>query len=208
MIPNNLPVFPLPNVVLFPHTFLPLHIFEPRYRTMLSDTLGSDGLFVITQMKEVDSNPSLESAFYNVGCIAKIIRADALEDGRWNILVQGTALVDIKDEIIGKPYRQNIISLRTFQDEKGLSEQDRLKFRNMFYQYVIDDDKRSSKLDMAEFFDTPISDEILLNTIAMALKVDPVERQFLLESQSIQELCSRISQLWEFLLVGRNITNS
>lgn len=208
MIPNILPVFPLPNVVLFPHTFLPLHIFEPRYRTMLSDTLGSDGLFVITQMKEVDSNPSLESAFYNVGCIAKIIRADALEDGRWNILVQGTALVDIKDEIIGKPYRQNIISLRTFQDEKGLSEQDRLKFRNMFYQYVIDDDKRSSKLDMAEFFDTPISDEILLNTIAMALKVDPVERQFLLESQSIQELCSRISQLWEFLLVGRNITNS
>ena len=72
--------------------------------------------------------------------MVRIVRADPLPDGRWNILVQGMALININDSLDGKLYRQAHITLRTFQDEKGLSPEQRETLQNLFIDYVIQSD--------------------------------------------------------------------
>lgn len=82
--PSRLPLFPL-EVVLFPGTPLPLHIFEPRYRTMLADCLAADERFGLLPPAR-DGSPPLSGT---VGCIARIRASHELPDGRSNIVVVG-----------------------------------------------------------------------------------------------------------------------
>ena len=81
-----LPLFPLP-VVLFPGTARPLHIFEPRYRRMLADCLDGDRRFGLLFCADPEHERALPPG--QVGCIARIETADALPDGRSNIIVAG-----------------------------------------------------------------------------------------------------------------------
>ncbi|MBX3210659.1 MAG: LON peptidase substrate-binding domain-containing protein [Labilithrix sp.] len=87
----DVPVFPLPNVVLFPEAVLPLHIFEPRYRAMLSDCLDHDGAIVIAQLDR-DGVRIAE-----VAAIGVVIEHQALPDGRSNIVVAGSARVRLDE---------------------------------------------------------------------------------------------------------------
>jgi Lon protease-like protein len=101
------PLFPLPNVVLFPHVMLPLHIFEPRYRQMTADALGGDRLIALALLKpgwesEYEAKPPL----YPVACLGKIVAEQRLEDGRYNILLRGLSRVRIEHEALhDKLYR-------------------------------------------------------------------------------------------------------
>ena len=94
-------LFPLPNLVIFPHVVLPLHIFEPRYRQMTEDALAGDRLITIVQISppargEHWTEPvPLES----VGCLGRIIRHERLADGRFNILLLGRKRVRLRREI-------------------------------------------------------------------------------------------------------------
>jgi Lon protease-like protein len=93
-------LFPLPGVVLFPHSVLPLHVFEPRYRQMTEHALASDKLIAIVQVRRDadwsgESEPELES----VACLGKILKHERLPDGRYNILLQGRKRVRIVREV-------------------------------------------------------------------------------------------------------------
>jgi uncharacterized protein len=86
----SLPLFPLPNVVLFPGVSLPLHIFEPRYRAMVADALESDREIGMVLLKpgheaEYEGRPPV----FPIGCSGLITHAEALPDGRFNIVLQG-----------------------------------------------------------------------------------------------------------------------
>ena len=84
------PVFPLANVVFFPHTFLPLHVFEPRYVAMVSAALAGDGL--VTMVLAREERPAGEQpAVYPVGSIGRVVVADELDNGRYNIVLDGLA---------------------------------------------------------------------------------------------------------------------
>lgn len=83
---DRLPLFPLP-LVLFPAATLPLHIFEPRYRSMLADCLEGDRRFGIVRLPE--GLAESEIAIGTVGCVAEIAHTRALPDGRSNIIVHG-----------------------------------------------------------------------------------------------------------------------
>jgi Lon protease-like protein len=83
---DRLPLFPLP-LVLFPGTALPLHIFEPRYRQLLADCLERDRRFGLIHL--ADTIAEREIPLGTVGCIAEVLNAEPLPDGRSNILVQG-----------------------------------------------------------------------------------------------------------------------
>ena len=89
----SVPVFPLPHVVLFPEVLLPLHIFEPRYRAMLSDVLDGDGALVIAQ---VDRDTG---RIADVAGIGVVVDHRSLPDGRSNIVVAGAARVRL-DELV------------------------------------------------------------------------------------------------------------
>src|SRR5438874_10875680 len=85
-----LPLFPLPNVVLFPNVFLPLHIFEPRYRDMVADALASDRLIGMVLLKpgwerDYEGRPPV----YPIGCSGVMTHAARLPHGRYNILLRG-----------------------------------------------------------------------------------------------------------------------
>src|SRR5947209_6530005 len=101
-----LPLFPLPNVVLFPNVFLPLHIFEPRYREMVADALASDRLIGMVLLRpgwerDYEGRPPV----YPIGCAGVITHAERLADGRFNIVLRGMEKFRIVGEDTARAYR-------------------------------------------------------------------------------------------------------
>ncbi len=95
----DVPIFPLPHVVLFPEALLPLHIFEPRYRKMLADCLASNGLLVIAQVDRVGGRIA------DVAGVGAIVEHQPLPDGRSNIIVAGRARVKLEQITVEDPPR-------------------------------------------------------------------------------------------------------
>lgn len=93
------PVFPLPNVVFFPHTFLPLHIFEPRYKAMVGDALEGEHLIAMVLARE-ERLPGEVPAIHPVGSLGRIEVAEPLPEGRYNIALKGLARVAIGHLIV------------------------------------------------------------------------------------------------------------
>src|SRR5207253_3632333 len=102
-----LPLFPLPNVVLFPNVFLPLHIFEPRYREMVADALEADRMIGMVLLRpgwerDYEGRP----AVYAIGCSGVITHVDRMSDGRCNIVLRGLDRFRILDEDHSRSYRR------------------------------------------------------------------------------------------------------
>ena len=90
------PLFPLPNVVLFPKTPVPLYIFEERYRTMIRETIAGSGELVIALLRAgAEANYSALSMVNEIACLGKIETYEELEDGKYNIVVVGIHRVRI-----------------------------------------------------------------------------------------------------------------
>src|SRR3989442_11804905 len=94
-----LPIFPLPNVVLFPNVFLPLHVFEPRYREMVADALASDRMIGMALLKpgwehENEGHPPV----YPIGSNSVITHVERLAEGPYNIVLRGVEPVPILEE--------------------------------------------------------------------------------------------------------------
>jgi Lon protease-like protein len=88
-LPTHLPIFPLPNVVLFPGVLLPLHIFEPRYRQMTTDAVAGDGLIGLTLIRPGNTPMQQRAPLFEVGCAGRITRLQELPDGRFNFVLEG-----------------------------------------------------------------------------------------------------------------------
>src|ERR671922_1672133 len=106
MLPDTIPIFPLPNVVLFPNVFLPLHIFEPRYRQMVADALDGDRIIGMVLLRPGwEGNYEGRPPVYPIGCAGLITHAERLPDGRYDIVLQGLEKFRILAEDEGRPYR-------------------------------------------------------------------------------------------------------
>jgi Lon protease-like protein len=93
-------LFPLPNLVLFPHAIQPLHIFEPRYRQMTADALAGDRLIALVLLRpgweeDYEGRPSV----HPVGCLGKIVADQRLDGGRYNLVLRGLRRVRLRDEV-------------------------------------------------------------------------------------------------------------
>src|SRR5438309_6693904 len=112
-----LPLFPLPNLVFFPRTRLPLHVFEPRYRQMITDAVASDQRFGIVLLR-----PGWETDYfgappiYGCGTLGQIEQAVSLDDGRYNILVRGEVRFRIVGEVSRDPYRMAKVIVQPEQE--------------------------------------------------------------------------------------------
>lgn len=106
-------LFPLPELVVFPHAMQPLHIFEPRYCEMLTDSLKSDRLIAMTTLIDDDTKPLGQPAVASTVCLGKIISHVELEDDRHNILLVGTKRAEIVRELdAGRPFRIAEVDVR------------------------------------------------------------------------------------------------
>ena len=101
---RELPIFPLPEVVLFPQEVLPLHIFESRYRIMLKSVLETDSMFGVTKW-----DPNTKS-MANIGCCAQIIKHQTAEDGRSTIVTLGQQRFQILEIIRSTPFCSAMVS--------------------------------------------------------------------------------------------------
>ena len=143
-------LFPLPGVVMFPHSVLPLHIFEPRYRQLTEDVLGDDRLVTIVQVRQpvrliTPGAPILE----DVGCLGRIIQHERLSDGKFNYLLLGMKRVRLDREIpSGKPYRTAEATL--LENEYDLDD--------------VPDDRLARRAELADLF---------LKVFSLLHRVDP-----------------------------------
>ena len=101
---RELPLFPLPDVVLFPNEVLPLHIFESRYRIMLKSVLEGDSLFGVVKWDPISKTMA------NVGCCAHVIKHQTSEDGRSNIVTIGQQRFQILEVTRTTPYYSAMVS--------------------------------------------------------------------------------------------------
>src|SRR5687768_15054852 len=105
MLPPTIPIFPLPNVVLFPNVFLPLHIFEARYREMVADALSGDRIIGMVLLRPgYESNYEGRPPVYPVGCAGVITHSEPLPDGGYNIVLRGLEKFRITGEERTKQY--------------------------------------------------------------------------------------------------------
>jgi len=204
MLPAILPLFPLPQVVLFPQTFLPVRIFEPRYQEMTVEVLNSHHHLVLTLMRETPEQDSLgETApIFETGCLAEVVRAEPLTSGRWNLLLQGKEAVRIQEELPGKPFRQCRFEAIPFNASMLWPGPHRRHLMESLHAYAT---AEGIETQLKELLDLPLEDTGRLNTLAMALDFEPTERQFLLESEDLPTLADRMLQLLDFAVGGRSI---
>lgn len=196
-LPDVLPVFPLPGLVLFPGTQLPLHIFEPRYREMLEAALSSDRLIVMALLK-----PGWEEQYYGapslfeVACVARVVAAQKLPDGRSNITVTGVARVRLKEELPGLAYRR--VRVQELPDGRDwLHERDAAtsvpKLLRLFG--AIQEEQKVSL--GPDWKPDPTALETAINMMSMFFPGEPGLRQELLE---IDDLGARFRRLEELVI--------
>ena len=97
--PTRFPIFPLPNVVLFPGTYLPLHIFEPRYRAMTEAALSGDEVIGMVLIRPDEDAMQARAPIFEVGCAGRIVESRRLDDGRFHLLLHGERRFRIAREL-------------------------------------------------------------------------------------------------------------
>ena len=118
---RELPLFPLPEVVLFPQEVLPLHIFESRYRIMLQTVLETDSMFGVIKW---DSNTK---SMANIGCCAQIIKHQTSEDGRSNIVTLGQQRFQVLEIIRSTPFYSAMVSWISDDNTENIQKLDFLQ---------------------------------------------------------------------------------
>ncbi len=180
MLPSTIPIFPLPNVVLFPSVCLPLHIFEPRYRQMLADALSADRIIGMV-LQKAGPEPGPVPPVYDIGCAGLITHAERLPDGRSNIVLRGIERVRIVAEVGGRAYRRAEIAPLPETDSEPIREELRRLRKRL-------DSLVAGEFDSATWRRTvaaDMGDDALVNTLAQYLDLEPVEKQALLEQGDV-----------------------
>ena len=114
----EIPLFPLPNLVLFPHVLVPLHIFEERYKSMIKSCIDRDEVFGIVLLRSGADTES-EDTIHRVGVTARIVQAERLENDRMNILAEGEGRFRIRRFTQHEPYWKG--SVEFFEDDESHS---------------------------------------------------------------------------------------
>jgi len=194
MLPPTIPIFPLPNVVLFPNVFLPLHIFEPRYRAMLADALAGDRIIGMTLLQPgYEASYEGRPAVYPIGCAGVITHAERLPDGRSNVVLQGIEKFRIVDEDTGREYR--LAHIEPLPEIASDADKRLLKQRRHRLEALLVAAIERGGADPR--FPEKIPDEDLVNALSQYLGLDPVERQALLERNGILARCDGLIELLE-----------
>jgi Lon protease-like protein len=194
MLPFSIPIFPLPSVVLFPNVFLPLHIFEPRYRAMLGDALAGDRIIGMTLlMPGYEADYEGRPAVYPVGCAGVITHSERLPDGRSNVVLRGIEKFRIIEEDASKEYRLARVTPlpeATSDPDKVLLKQRRHRLEALLVAAI-------ERGGADPRFPAAIPDEDLVNALSQYLGLEPVERQALLEREGIVARCDGLIELLE-----------
>ena len=194
MLPPTIPIFPLPNAVLFPNVFMPLHIFEPRYRAMVSDALAGDRIIGMVLLRpgfeaEYEGRPPV----YPTGCAGVITHSEALPDGRFNIVLRGIEKFRILGEDESKAYRLAHVEAVS----ETVAEQERPAIRQYRHRLEALMAAAMERSGAEPKFPPAVPDEDLVNALAQYMSLEPIERQALLEQPGCLARCRALIELLE-----------
>ena len=194
-----LPLFPLPNVVLFPNVFLPLHIFEPRYREMVADALASDRMIGMVLLRpgwerDYEGRPPI----YPIGCSGVLTHNERLADGRYNIVLRGMEKFRIAGEEADRLYRMATVDPVPEPSAESVRHEMRGERRRLETLLVPQPEgqRRDPKVPSS------MPDEDLVNALAQYLEFDPVEKQALLERDGLLDRCRSLIDLLEIKVLA------
>jgi Lon protease-like protein len=126
--PDRLGVFPLPQLVLFPHVHLPLHVFEPRYRALLEDAMARDRRFVMAILKPgYEDNYYGNPEVYPLACAGRVVKHQELPDGCSDLVLRGERVVHLEEFVNDSPFR--VARLRVEPDDDAFGRPPALEER-------------------------------------------------------------------------------
>jgi Lon protease-like protein len=191
--PVRVPLFPLGGAILFPRSQIPLHIFEPRYREMVSDAIaGSGRIGMIQPQSAAEGTPPL----YGVGCIGEIVGVEEMDDGRFNVVLLGSNRFRLTGETSnGALYRLGEVDIDAFDD----SEPPPL---HLVVRAEVEQEARrlGDALGLAVDWAAVarLHDEMLVNAIAQVAPFDIGAKQALLEEATLAGRAELLVQLMQF----------
>jgi Lon protease-like protein len=195
---TRLSIFPLAQALLLPGGQLPLHIFEPRYRALVSDSLARDRRIAMIQPLPVQPAGTTEPALFEIGCVGRIAEVEALLDGRFNLILEGLSRFRILRELETQTlFRQVEADLEIFDEAGGATialpsiiraeiEREARRFAER-HGFAIDWES-VARLD----------DEALVNGLAQAIPFDIAIKQALLEAPTVYDRADLIAEFLRF----------
>ncbi len=189
MAATRLSIFPLTGAILYPGLHLPLHVFEPRYRALVSDALVRDRRIAMIQPQR-----SAEGApLFGIGCVGRIDEVEALDDGRYNIVLEGEARFRLLRELeVASAYRQ-IEGELIVEPDSVLSPIERAGFEREARRFA---EAQGYLVDWESV--ARLDDETLINGVSQIAPFDPAAKQALLEAHDIPARCELLIQLMTF----------
>ncbi len=197
---NPVPVFPLPNVVLFPRTILPLHVFEPRYRALVRDAAAGEGLIAVSLLfPGWESDYEGSPAFHPVGTVGRIENLQPLPDGRFMLQLVGFERVEFGEVVREEPYR--LVRVRSLPEaaapqtpEAQAAKLELLTSQSCLQRALSDEPAGAILLDESVPF------ESATNGACANLPVQPAVRQSLLVENDLLRRCRRATELADAVL--------
>ena len=203
VLPDTIPLFPLPGVALFPDLPLPLHIFEPRYRAMLRDTLAGSKFIGIVQIRPgASTKEGAPSPIFSIGCAGRIEGVAELEGGRSNIVLRGVSRFHIDEELPeGLPYRVARVSplLEKVLDEEALTD----SLARVLHEIGQIDEGMSL---LARTDEAPKA--LVVNMLAQLLPLGDLERQSLIEAPTVDDRARLLAEILDFARLARTSSSS
>jgi Lon protease-like protein len=183
-------IFPLTGAILYPGMQLPLHIFEPRYRALVKDALARDRRIGMIQPHRAEEG----SPLYAIGCLGKIGEVEALDDGRFNLVLEGEARFRVLREIdAATPFRQVEGELIADEAHPAISSVERAGFEREARRFA---DAQGYSVDWDAV--TRLDDESLIDGVSQIAPFDAAAKQALLEAATLGERCELLVQLMQF----------
>ncbi|HLY12345.1 MAG TPA: LON peptidase substrate-binding domain-containing protein [Planctomycetota bacterium] len=185
-------MFPLPNVVLFPRMFLPLHIFEPRYRAMTRSVLDGERYVAMALLqpgwqKHGEGAP----AVHPILGLGKIVEDTALDDGRFNLVLYGMGRIRLLDERSGEPYRIARVEVLKERPATGAGYERKRRLLHAFYLQVLKQITQGSIA--APPGDVPLG--LLCDFLSSLIAFEPGVKQSLLEELDVGARCDLLLDL-------------
>jgi hypothetical protein len=187
---TRITIFPLTGAILYPGLHLPLHIFEPRYRAMVSDALARDRrIGMIQPQRNFEGAPLFE-----IGCLGRIGDVQALPDGRFNIVLEGEARFRLLRELdVTTPFRQVEAELLDERDGEQLAAIERASFERESRRFA---EAQGYRVDWDAV--ARLDDVSLINGVSQIAPFDAAAKQALLEVDGISARCELLIQLMQF----------
>jgi Lon protease-like protein len=188
--PVRLSIFPLDGAILFPGLQLPLHIFEPRYRALVGSALAKDRKVAMIQPQSAREGAPL----FEVGCVGRIGEVEALDDGRYNIVLEGESRFRVLRELdVSTPFRQVEAELIPDPEFEALSAVERASFEHEARDFA---NRQGYAVDWDAV--THLDDLALINGVSQIAPFDAAAKQALLEAPDLATRCELLVQLMQF----------